>query len=904
MDEHLTDSVRSTRIMTDAGQGQYAEERDKRLVTLDKAKADLDIGLASAPQCADVKSLRQASRDIVKYHTKYKTIATSFVDFLSRAKTDESLQLAGVHANLEGLYMSIVDTTLSSIDNRVDQLMETASVTSRRSSRTNKSSSSHGTSRSNVADKRVKADAARARAEYAEKEAEIRRRQVVVDEEEKFTAAKVTRKKAELEVDFDLLQHQKEAAVAEAEACALQGFDDASSTSRPDLGLRVDDSRKRTELYVSKHAGVVHDETMVLPNVPHAAINPDATEYYPTNVQSHNTGDAVGNRTHVQFYNTDDAVGNRTHVQSYNTDNAVYNANTVTNQSLLPELYRSPPPTEQGIATDLTRFLLKKDLLISRLTNFNDKPETYATWKASFQTILRELEVSPPEEMDLLVKWAGPESQKHVLSIKASNASNPERGLLRIWERLEERYGSPEMVEASLKRKLSAFPKLTNKDNTRLYDLADIVSEIESVKEDERFRSLLAYFDSSTGVIPIVNKLPYGLQERWTGAAVKYMKVNKVPYPPFTFFAEFVREQNRIKNNPSFAYESATTFATKSDNHTPRVANASNPDFHKHTVWSKKTDVAQDANEPDKRCPIHKTKHSLNQCNGFRSMTIQERREVLKEHGICFRCCASTKHSFQTCKEIVQCSRCSSERHCDAMHNDMGARSKPAAPPPSAAHGGEQQPSRVGSPGLEEIHADLNVTSTCTQICSDEFSGKSCAKTVLAKVYPSDSPELAVKVYAILDDQSNRSLVKPELLDILGIHTEQVPYKLSSCAGSVETFGRRASGLVIESLDSSSKLDLPTLIECNQIPQIREEIPTPEVAQHHPHLNDIAEYIPPMDDSAEILLLIGRDLLEAHHIFDQRVGPRKSPFAQKLRLGWVIVGEACIALAKYIILTL
>lgn len=78
------------------------------------------------------------------------------------------------------------------------------------------------------------------------------------------------------------------------------------------------------------------------------------------------------------------------------------------------------------------------------------------------------------------------------------------------------------------------------------------------------------------------------------------------------------------------------------------------------------------------------------------------------------------------------------------------------------------------------------------------------------------------------------------------------------------------------------------------MPDVREEIPTPEVARYHSHLNDIAGCISPLDAESNILLLIGRDLIEAHHVHDQRIGPRNSPYAQKLSLGWVVIGETCL----------
>ena len=61
---------------------------------------------------------------------------------------------------------------------------------------------------------------------------------------------------------------------------------------------------------------------------------------------------------------------------------------------------------------------------------------------------------------------------------------------------------------------------------------------------------------------------------------------------------------------------------------------------------------------------------------------------------------------------------------------------------------------------------------------------------------------------------------------------------------------------MIKSLDQSVKYHLATLTECDEIPKNGEEIPTPQVAQAHPHLQQIADKIPELDEQAEILLLI------------------------------------------------
>lgn len=177
-----------------------------------------------------------------------------------------------------------------------------------------------------------------------------------------------------------------------------------------------------------------------------------------------------------------------------------------------------------NVVRDLTKFLLKKELLFSRFTKFTDRPEVFVTWKTRFKIIAEELRVTPFEEVDLLAKYLGPESTKFALSIRAANAAYPDRALKRILERLEERYGSPELVELALKTKLEQFSRLTIKENKRMYELADILAEIEAAKENPKYSTLLSYFDSSSGIIPIISKLPCNLQDKWTTQALNYKK--------------------------------------------------------------------------------------------------------------------------------------------------------------------------------------------------------------------------------------------------------------------------------------------------------------------------------------------------------------------------------------------
>ncbi|XP_021372002.1 uncharacterized protein LOC110462387 [Mizuhopecten yessoensis] len=146
----------------------------------------------------------------------------------------------------------------------------------------------------------------------------------------------------------------------------------------------------------------------------------------------------------------------------------------------------------------------------------------------------------------------------------------------------------------------------------------------------------------------------------------------------------------------------------------------------------------------------------------------------------------------------------------------------------------------------------------------------------------------------MIDDQSNKSLAVSDFFSAFGDNSKDVEYILSSCAGKFVTAGRRATGYVVESLDRTRALNLPEIIECNDIPNNRSEIPSPVVASTYPHLQDVASHIPEVDQQANIELLIGRDLIEAHHVLDHRIGTNGLPYAQRLPLGWVIIGEVCL----------
>ncbi|XP_026036546.1 uncharacterized protein LOC113029762 [Astatotilapia calliptera] len=541
-------------------------------------------------------------------------------------------------------------------------------------------------------------------------------------------------------------------------------------------------------------------------------------------------------------------------------------------------------PQRQADVSDLAALLSRRDLLTAGLTVFDNKPETYLAWRSTFHNATEDLNLKCSEELDLLTKWLSGESLQHALRIRAVHVNNPETGLQRLWQRLDRIYGSSEVIEASLFKRLESFPRVTPRDNHLLQELADLLLELEAAK-NEGYLPGLSFLDTPRGINPIVEKLPHTLQESWIKQGSKYKKEHRVHYPPFSYFVQFVNSNAEMKTDPSFILQNYSTGHMRIERPLVRQSHFRAP------LTANKTQVGTPSNksnthslDPDKRCPVHMKPHSLAKCRGFRMKTLDERKSLLKGLSICYKCLSSTEHRAKDCKADIRCLECKSDTHISAMH---------AGPPPWRSGSFDSTPEAHG--GEPDIPSSTVTTSNCTEVCGQGQQGRSCSKICMVKVYHSTAPQMKTKMYAILDDQSNVSLARSPFFDMFNVHGEAFPYTMKTCSGTTNKTGRRAHGFVIEGVDGKVSIPLPTLTECNQIPDNRSEIPTPEAAAAHHHLAHIAAQIPPLDPEADILLLLGRDVIQAHKVRRQANGPNEAPYAQKLDLGWVIVGDVCLS---------
>ena len=542
------------------------------------------------------------------------------------------------------------------------------------------------------------------------------------------------------------------------------------------------------------------------------------------------------------------------------------------------------------------QFMARRELIANKIEKFNNRPENFNTWKAAFKNMTSDVNITANEELALMLEYTTGESKRLVQRLRNAYIENPSPGVRESWKKLGERFGSTAVITNVQLNKLTMFPALASKDNKGLQELGDLLLELQCAKEDGGVAGL-KILDESAFLKPVLVKLPQDLQGRWQRHAYRYKTQHHVDYPPFREFSSFIQEVAREQNDPYLSMESQES---KSQSWKPSVKPPVKPPAKPPArppirptdappfgqgLTAFRTDITDPAlnpstRDPTKWCVVHKLSHPLSKCRAFRAMPLADRRNLLSLHRICFHCLATTSHLAKDCTVQVKCSECHSDKHVSALHAGLPSQpnpSQPAAAVDAHQHGGEP-----------------TVTSSCTEVCGDTIEARSCAKICLANIYADGQPENKIKAYVVIDDQSNCSLAKPKLFDLLNLDGEATPYVLKTCSGTRQVQGRRARNVVIESLDGTQSHMLPVLTECSAIPDSREQIPTPAVARAHPHLREIAEKIPELDPEVEILLLVGRDTPPLHKVHESRNGPRNAPWAQRLNLGWVVIGNVCL----------
>ena len=412
---------------------------------------------------------------------------------------------------------------------------------------------------------------------------------------------------------------------------------------------------------------------------------------------------------------------------------------------------------------------------------FCGDPTLFHPWKRAFKAMITDVRVSSIQEINYLRSFTSGEPQKLVENYRKRKHHDPCGLLKNLGAELERRFGSAATITKALVERMHALAAFRESENDKLQEFADLCADVTS-----QISCLpgLACLNFPNAIQPIAGKLPPSLRGKWEKELAKFSENNGDAYPGFHVFSEVVQKHARIKNNPNINIGARLA--------NPPIQTPSRAGQNKKAL--KTNTDPNDSNAPTreretKRCPFHdRDGHSLEECKAFAAKTLEEKTEWILQAGLCYRC-LSEGHRAKDCRQTIKCSICKDKHHNALLHKEK----------------------------LKKPEGGESVDTKCTFLCGASKGGVSCSKLVLVDVVSKERPKSICRVYAIID-QSNTSLITSKLADQLRATGPEEKYYLTTCSSEKEAkYGRCVTGVVLKCLKGTES-ELPTLIECNNIP--------------------------------------------------------------------------------------
>lgn len=410
---------RSARQLTAAGKDIYEQHVNKFCDRLRKLRKSLETEMKHSHEelttdIGKTEILVLLNESLGKLIRDYHNISVEFLNFLVRTNTDESRREKAA----QEVVMTSLEQKVEAILQEIDTIMERQETDTKFSldlkpqlhhdlkdtvstkgparsmsgrSRSSRSSASRSTvsrsSTSMLLEQKVKAEAAKARLQFVQRASQLKIEQARLDEQEKKSNAETLRKTAEIETELEFLDAQKDLATAEAELRAIEEIDIYNLSRK---SSSVVDSSERTKKFVEEvnqlQESVLWDKEVLGQNL--------------ESVPEHN-GQTTDTVEHIQ--------------PKVSAANNITSHSPVCEPSFSLNPEARPFESQKDNLVNLASFMLKKDLMLTRLVNFDDKPENFVAWKASFKSVVHDALITPLEELDLLIRWLGPESKEQSL---------------------------------------------------------------------------------------------------------------------------------------------------------------------------------------------------------------------------------------------------------------------------------------------------------------------------------------------------------------------------------------------------------------------------------------------------------------------------------------------------------
>ncbi|XP_073712790.1 uncharacterized protein [Misgurnus anguillicaudatus] len=530
---------------------------------------------------------------------------------------------------------------------------------------------------------------------------------------------------------------------------------------------------------------------------------------------------------------------------------------------------QTTPPNVIQLAQAIQDSIKLNRLPTPEPTVFSGESLSFIEWKSTFISLIEQQGISTADKLYYLKRYVTGPARK---CLEGTFFRNDEEAYKDAWDKLNQRYGQPFVIQKAFRERLANWPKVQPRDADGLRAFADFINACLLAMPHVKGLQIL---NDSEENQKLLHKLPDWINARWNRQVTKTL-LEGGEFPSFSAFASFLSLEAEVACNPVTSIHALRYTETNSDKRYTKEIKG-----NKASVFNTNTSVQNDKKMITKipngsPCTMCQGTHQLHLCPDLLKMSLENIRKYVKEYRLCYGC-LKQGHSAKDCKRRLTCETCT-KRHPTCLHDENYRNSL-------------QRETRVNT--INATQGNLPETATAMSL-NVARSEQSVSTSMIVPVWLSTTtnPLKEKLVYALLDTQSDTVFINQDVTHELQADVCPVKLKLTTMMGknAVVSSGK-VSDLLVRGYNSATVIKLPTAYTKDYIPANREHIPTCETAKQWSHLLPIVDEIPPLL-SGEVSLLIGYSCPRALAPKQVILGKENEPFAIHTDLGWSIIGNS------------
>nr|XP_055062625.1 uncharacterized protein LOC129445442 [Misgurnus anguillicaudatus] len=260
---------------------------------------------------------------------------------------------------------------------------------------------------------------------------------------------------------------------------------------------------------------------------------------------------------------------------------------------------QTTPPNVSQLAQAIQDSIKLNRLPMPEPTVFSGESLSFIEWKSTFISLIEQQGISTADKLYYLKRYVTGPARK---CLEGTFFRNDEEAYKDAWDKLNQRYGQPFVIQKAFRERLANWPKVQPRDADGLRAFEDFINVkgLQILNDSEENQKLL-------------HKLPDWINARWNRQVTKTL-LEGGEFPSFSAFASFLSLEAEVACNPVTSIHALRYTKTNSDKrYTKEIKGNKASVFNINaTVESDKRMITKIPNGSP--CTMCQGTHQLHQC--------------------------------------------------------------------------------------------------------------------------------------------------------------------------------------------------------------------------------------------------------------------------------------------------